>query len=45
MVEFASYRVDVLFIAVFLSTTEVGLYSVALPLSELLWLLPNGLKK
>jgi O-antigen/teichoic acid export membrane protein len=43
LVEFASYRVDVLFIAVFLTTTEVGLYSVALPLSELLWLLPNGL--
>lgn len=43
LVEFASYRVDVLFIAVFLTTTDVGLYSVALPLSELLWLLPNAL--
>lgn len=43
LVEFASYRIDVLFIAVFLTTTEVGLYSVALPLSELLWLLPSAL--
>ena len=43
LVEFASYRVDVLFVALFLTTTEVGLYSVALPLSELLWLLPNAL--
>lgn len=43
LVEFASYRVDVLFVALFLTTSEVGLYSVALPLSELLWLLPNAL--
>jgi len=43
LVEFASYRIDMLFIALFLTTTEVGLYSVALPLSELLWLLPNAL--
>ncbi|MFT7602301.1 MAG: O-antigen/teichoic acid export membrane protein [Acidimicrobiales bacterium] len=43
LAEFVSYRVDILFVALFLSTTEVGLYSVALPLSELLWLIPNAL--
>lgn len=37
-----SYRLDLFFVALFLSTTEVGLYSVAVASAQLLWFLPNA---
>jgi O-antigen/teichoic acid export membrane protein len=40
----ANYRFDVLILAAYASTAEVGLYSVALTLTSLAWVLPHGLQ-
>ena len=38
-----NYRLDVYILALFFSPREVGLYSVAVGFSELLWIVPNAL--
>jgi O-antigen/teichoic acid export membrane protein len=38
----ATFRLDLVLVAAFLSRREVGLYAVALALSELLWVVPDG---
>ena len=43
LVEVAAYRFDLLLIAWFVTAEEIGLYAAALPLAELLWLVPNAL--
>ncbi len=40
--ELATYRVDILVLAALSTTTDVGLYSVAVAYSEVLWLIPNA---
>ena len=41
--QFFNYRLDLLIIAVLLNTTSVGLYSVAVMLSEVVWYFPRAL--
>lgn len=42
LVTLALYRVDIALVASFSSTSDAGLYSVALALTEMLWILPNS---
>lgn len=39
----ATYRADLVLIAGLLSATDAGIYAVAASLSELLWIVPNGI--
>lgn len=40
VISFVNYRLDMLLVAVFLDTSQVGQYSVAVNITEALWLLP-----
>lgn len=43
LAQFLSYRIDIFFIALFLTPSEVGLYSIAVGFSEKIWLLPQSI--
>lgn len=40
----ANYRLDVIILAAYASSAEVGVYSVALTLTSIAWVLPHGLQ-
>ncbi len=40
---FFNYRFDLLLVSMFLSNTQVGFYSVALALAEIIWRIPNSI--
>ena len=42
IVTLAMYRLDVAYVALWSSTADAGLYSVALAVAEILWILPNA---
>ncbi len=41
--QYLNYRFDMYIVALFLSTSQVGIYSVAVGFSEILWMIPNAL--
>jgi O-antigen/teichoic acid export membrane protein len=41
--QYLNYRFDMYIVALFLSATQVGIYSVAVGFSEMLWMIPNAL--
>ncbi|MFW2382258.1 MAG: lipopolysaccharide biosynthesis protein [Acidimicrobiales bacterium] len=43
LIEFAIYRMDIFVVGALLGPARLGIYSVALPLSELLWIAPNAI--
>jgi O-antigen/teichoic acid export membrane protein len=43
LIQFLNYRVDVFFLNSYLSVASVGLYTVAVSLAQVLWLVPNAL--
>jgi len=43
LAQFLNYRLDMLLVAVFLTPTEVGYYSLAVGIAEKLWMLPGAI--
>lgn len=43
MVQFLNYRLDMLLVAIFLTPSEVGFYSIAVGIAERFWLIPESI--
>ncbi|MDW8403893.1 flippase [Chloroflexus sp.] len=45
LAQFLNYRLDIFFVSYFVGVTEVGLYSLAVNIAQLLWLISNSLSQ